>query len=208
MSIVFYSAVMSSATPVARALAELEIPHEEVRLNLQALDQKQPAFLALNPNGKVPTLVVDGTPMFEALAIMQWLGDRFGMQKGLWPAADSPERITAMAWSTWAYVTYGTQVVLLQRMTSERLSPEYHNQPQAEFARRELQHLLGLLDARLSQHRFMLSENYSLLDLIVAGVIAYSQYFGTSLDAVPNVKAWLERCTARPAFQAGMPSAA
>ena len=206
MSIVFYSAVMSSATPVARALAELEIPHEEVRLNLQALDQKQPAFLALNPNGKVPTLVVDGTPMFEALAIMQWLGDRFGMQKGLWPAADSPERITAMAWSTWAYVTYGTQVVLLQRMTSERLSPEYHNQPQAELARHELQHLLGLLDARLSQHRFMLSENYSLLDLIVAGVIAYSQYFGTSLDAVPNVKAWLERCAARPAFQVGMPA--
>ena len=41
-------------------------------------------------NGKVPTLVVDGTPMFEALAIIQWLGDRYGVQQGLWPAANSP----------------------------------------------------------------------------------------------------------------------
>src|SRR5512140_3523039 len=112
MSIVFYSAPMSSATPVARALAELEIPHRVVRLNLQALEQKKPEFLALNPNGKVPTLVVDDTPMFEAVAIIQWLGDRFGVQKGLWPAADSSARMTAMAWCTWAYVSYGTMVVM------------------------------------------------------------------------------------------------
>ncbi len=208
MSIVFYSAVMSSATPVARALAELEVPHEEVRLNLQALDQKKPEFLALNPNGKVPTLVVNGTPMFEALAIIQWLGDRYGVQKGLWPAADAPERMTAMAWSTWAYVTYGTQVVLLQRTANDRLSAEYRNDAQAEFARKELQHLLSLLDARLAQHPFLLGDEYSLVDLTVAGVVAYGAYFGTPFDSVPHVRTWLDRCMARPAFQAGMPKAA
>lgn len=208
MSIVFYSAVMSSATPVARALAELEVPHQEVRLDLQALDQKKPEFLALNPNGKVPTLVVDGTAMFEAVAIMQWLGDRFGVHKGLWPAADSPERMTAMAWSTWAYVSYGTMVVLLQRTTSDRLGPEYHNQAQAEFARKELQHLLAFIEARLAKQPFMLGESYSLVDLIVAGVVAYGSYFGTPFDAVPHVRVWLERCMARPAFRAGMSNAA
>jgi len=76
MSIVFYSAPMSSASPVESALAELGVPHEKVSFDLSATRHKQPAFLKLNPNGKVPTLVVDGTPMFEALAIMQWLGDR------------------------------------------------------------------------------------------------------------------------------------
>ena len=114
MAITFYSAPMSSASPVAAALAELNVPHETVTLDLKAGDQKKPAYLALNPNGKVPTLVADGTPMFEALAIMQWLGDRFGVAKGLWPAADSPARMQAMAWSTWAYVTYGTTLVMLQ----------------------------------------------------------------------------------------------
>lgn len=63
MSITFYSALMSSATPVTWALAELQVPHESVKLDLSKGDQKKPEFLALNPNGKVPTL-----PRVRALA--------------------------------------------------------------------------------------------------------------------------------------------
>jgi GST-like protein len=195
---------MSSATPVARTLAELGVVHEEVRLDLSARDQKKPEFLALNPNGKVPTLVVDGTPMFEALAIMQWLGDRYGVHKGLWPAAESPDRLPALAWTTWAYVTYGTLVVLLQRSTSDRLPKECHNPALAEHARSELQHLLNILEERLTKHSFMLGDSYSLVDLIVGGVVAYGQFFGTPLDATPHVNQWLNVISARPAFRAGM----
>ena len=101
MTITLYAAPMSSATPVLTALTELEVPHEMVPMDLSAGDQRKPDFLALNPNGQVPTLVVDGTPMFEALAIMQWLGDRFGVERGLWPASDAPERLVALSWSTW-----------------------------------------------------------------------------------------------------------
>jgi len=90
MSITFYAAPQSSASPVSCALRELGVPHERVNLNLAAGDQRKPEYLALNPNGKVPLLVVDGTPLFEALAILQWLGDTYGVDKGLWPAAGSP----------------------------------------------------------------------------------------------------------------------
>ncbi|MFZ4380662.1 MAG: glutathione S-transferase family protein, partial [Sandarakinorhabdus sp.] len=48
--------------------------------------QHAPDYLALNPNGKVPTLTVDGAPMFEALAIQLWLGHTYGVERGLWPA--------------------------------------------------------------------------------------------------------------------------
>jgi len=85
MSLTLYAAPMSSATPVVCALAELDIPCEIVMLDLKAGDQKKPDYLALNPNGVVPTLVVDGTPLFEAIAIVQWLGDRYGVERGLWP---------------------------------------------------------------------------------------------------------------------------
>lgn len=95
MSIVFYTATWSSAAPVAYALAELGVPHEQVTLDLEAGDQRKPEFLALNPNGKVPTLVVDGTPMFEGLAIVLWLGDRYGVERGQWPHADAPARFEA-----------------------------------------------------------------------------------------------------------------
>lgn len=100
--IVFYEAPLSSAIPVAWALAELEVPHERVRFDLASGRQRSPEFLALNPNGKVPTLVVDGAPMLEALAILQWLGDQFGAEQGLWPTQDAPERLTALSWTTWA----------------------------------------------------------------------------------------------------------
>jgi glutathione S-transferase len=95
MSITFYAAPQSSASPVACALRELAVPHERINLNLAAGDQRKPEYLALNPNGKVPLLVVNGTPMFEAIAIMQWLGDKYGVEKGLWPSADSPARLEA-----------------------------------------------------------------------------------------------------------------
>jgi GST-like protein len=98
--LVLYASPMSSATPVTLALTELDVPHEFVHVDLTAGDQHKPAFVALNPNGKVPTLVIDGKPMFEALAILQWLGDRFGVERGTWPAADTRERFEALSWST------------------------------------------------------------------------------------------------------------
>jgi glutathione S-transferase len=46
-----------------------------VKVDITTGEQRRPACLALNPNGKVPTLTVDGAPMFEALAIAIWLGE-------------------------------------------------------------------------------------------------------------------------------------
>lgn len=202
MSIAFYFAPMSSATPVACALAELGVPHEAVRLDLAAGDTRKPEFLALNPNGKVPTLVVDGTPMFEALAIMLWLGDRYGVAKGLWPAADAAERGPAMAWSTWAYVTFGGTINRLFYATSDRLGPEFRHQALAELSRKEADGLLGILDARLERAPHLLGDSFSLADLIVASVVGYGAMSGVSLAGHDRTRAWLERCQARPSFKA------
>ena len=56
-------------------LLELDLPHELRRVNLDAREHKTPAYLALNPAGMVPTLVVDGTPITEAAAIALQLAD-------------------------------------------------------------------------------------------------------------------------------------
>ena len=96
MSIVLYWHPMSSATPIACALTELAVPHERVKIDIRTGEQRRPEYLAMNPNGKVPTLTVDGAPMFEALAIHLWLGHRFGIERGLWPAAGTPEALQAL----------------------------------------------------------------------------------------------------------------
>jgi glutathione S-transferase len=201
MSIVFYAAPMSSATPVACALAELEVPHERVVFDLKAGAHKQPEFLALNPNGKVPTLVVDGTPMFEALAIMQWLGERYGVASGKWPAADAPERMQAMSWSAWAYVSYLQAVMHWVHAASEHVPAAMHNPAMAEYADTELKRLLRVLDERLRGRKYILGEAFTVVDLIVAASVGYGVMCGVGLDGHPDVQAWLARCQQRPSFQ-------
>jgi GST-like protein len=202
MSLIFYQAPMSSATPVTWAFAELQVPHETVKVELGSADLKKPEFLQLNPNAKVPTLVVDGTPMFEALAIMMWLGERYGVDKGLWPAPNDPSRVQAFAWSAWAYVTYVAALGRLFMATSSHLGPEYHNEAQAAYARKELAGLQKILDERLAKQPYMLGETFSLVDLIVAATIGYGAMGGVSVDAHEHLKAWLGRCQSRPSFSA------
>lgn len=200
MSIVFYSAPWSSASPVLSALTELAVPHERITLDLAKKDQKKPAFLALNPNGKVPTLVVDGAPMFEALAILTWLGETYGVPRQLWPKSGTPEHLQAHSWSAWAYVSYVGALGLLAVATSER-SKDMNNPAQAEYARTTLNGMLDVLDARLARQKHILGASYSIADLIVASVIGYGVHVGHPVDAHPHVKAWLDAFQKRESYQ-------
>ncbi|OUM03411.1 glutathione S-transferase family protein [Variovorax sp. JS1663] len=199
MSLVLYWHPMSSATPIACALAELGVPHERVKIDIRSGEQRKLEYLALNPNGKVPTLTVDGAPMFEALAIHLWLGERYGVARGLWPKADAPERLQAMSWCAWSYVTYGAVLVRLQVAAhgEEALRSAVH----AEAAREGLNQLLALLDARLAKQPWMLGADYSLVDLVVGSVIGYSVYLGAPVSSHAHVQAWLQKVQARPAMQ-------
>ncbi|MES2951846.1 MAG: glutathione S-transferase family protein [Pseudomonadota bacterium] len=199
MSIVLYWHPMSSATPVACALAELNVPHERVKIDIRAGEQHRPDYLALNPNGKVPTLAVAGAPMFEALAIQLWLGETYGVERGLWPAARTLERLQALSWCAWAYVSYGAVLTRLHRATlgDEALRSSTH----ADAARAELNGLLALLDTRLARQPWMLGDAYSLVDLLVGSVMGYSAYIGAPVADHAHVQRWLGHVQARPAMQ-------
>jgi len=201
MTITLYAAPMSSAIPVINAVEELNVPHELVWIDLAAGDQRKADFLAHNPNGKVPTLVVDGVPMFEALAIMQWLGDRYGVERGMWPAADAPERLEALSWSTWSYVTFGATFQRLVFASSERIDAALHHEGQAEHARKQLQDLLAILDRRLDSRDYLLGNDFTLVDLIVGNTITYASFVGVPTTGHDRVEAWLARFHERPAYK-------
>lgn len=198
MSLVFYWHPMSSATPIACALAELAVPHERVGIDIRAGEQRTADYLAINPNGKVPCLVVDGTPLFEGLAIHLWLGEHFGVAKGLWPHDGTPARLEAMSWCTWAYVTYGAVIGRVWLATTD---DGLRSADHAAAGIRAANGLLDLLEARLSQQSWMLGDAYSLVDLVVGQVVGYGTYLGAAVDAHPAVAAWLQQVQARPAMQ-------
>lgn len=200
MNITLYEAPMSSAMPVAHALLELDLPHERITFTLADQDQRKPEFLKLNPNGKVPTVVIDDTPIFESLAIMTYLGERFGVERNLWPAAESPLRMEAMAWSTWAYVTYNAAISRLNHAESDQVPAAFHNAAQAKQVREQLGQLLTILNAQLEGRTYLLGQDFSLADVMVASSVIWGTYCNIPVGDYPNVQAWIARFQKRPMF--------
>lgn len=201
MTITFYQAPFSSAIPVAAALAELQVPHESVTFDLQKEEHKNSEYLQLNPNGTVPTLVVDGQPLFESLAILQWLGDRYGVERSLWPKFDSPERLPALSWTTWAYATLGPLLVRYTLATSERAPVELHSTTAASHAKEGTRKCWQVLEDQLTDREYLLGNEYSLVDLVVANTVQYATVCGLAPTKFPKVTRWLATCLERPAMK-------
>ncbi|WP_437793344.1 glutathione S-transferase family protein [Sorangium sp. So ce693] len=205
MTITFYYAPQSSAGRIRISLAELGVPHEAVRVDLRAGDQRKPEFLALNPNGQVPTVVIDGTPMFESVAIQIALGERYGVQKGLWPAPGSPEQLMALTWLVWGQVNVTSALYRYMKNTSEWFPKEQQDAKQAEAALNEVRGLLRILDGRLDGRPYVTGERCTLADLDLASVLGWGLSM-TKIDTseLKNLKGWLGRIMERPAVKAAM----
>lgn len=205
MSITFYFAPQSNATRVHASLEELGIPYEKVKLDLRAGDQKKPEFLALNPNGKVPTIVIDGTPMFESVAIQIALGERYGVEKGLWPAVSSPEHLKAITWLIWGQVTLGASLFRYMQNTSDFVPKELHHAPTAEAALKDVKDQLGILEAHLSKSAHLSGDRFTLADLDLASVLGWGLHvIKVDLAPYPKLGAWLGAATKRKGFTTAM----
>lgn len=199
MAITLYYAPMSSSTRVQWALEELGVPYDKVKINLAEGEQKKPEYVAINPNAKVPAMVVDGTVVFESLACLLVLADRFGAEKGLFPT-DPAERAEAMKWMCWGSVTLSEALVRLLRNTSERFPADERNPKAAESARADLRALLGVLDATLEGRTYLVGERFGLADLSIAAFGPMLGRLGVDFNPFTHVNAWVGRCMGRPAL--------
>ena len=206
MSIVIhYGAPQSRALLVLWAVEELGLPYEKVRYDLSRGEQRTDALRKLNPNCKVPTVVVDGTPMFESLAILLYLGERYGIDRKLYPATAEPARVEAMSWATWAIVTLGVDLMRVIEASSERISAERHNAAQAAAARADVEHDLAILEARLDGRPFIAGDSFCLADVAFGGALGFALRSGVvDLARFPRTQAYAGRITGRPAFARAM----
>lgn len=196
MAITLYFAPMSSASPVAFALAELGLDHELVTIDLKGDAHKQPEFLALNPMGQVPTLVDNGQAMFESSACITYLGEAYGVTRGLWPELGSARHMQALTWMAWFAVTLGSNI--RQQFQNGAGAPEdMRNAKQAEAAANRFEELLQILDARLV-HSYLLGGDFTLVDCYAGAVVGWSTgVLAFDLAKMPRVNAWVDRCMSR-----------
>lgn len=202
MSLTFYYSPMSTAVLTNIVLEELGAPCEKINVDIRKGETHKPEFLRLNPNGKVPVVVHDGTPIWESAAITMYLGEVFGVDKGLYPAPGA-KRGEAMKWITWANVTFGDAAARLMRNTADWVPAEQHNAKAAEAARTDLLGCLRILDEALAGKQFLVG-GYSLVDAHLNSLVDWLRYMNIDLSAYANVRAWSQRCAARPAYGRAM----
>lgn len=204
MAIKFYYVPMSSSSRVHWALEELGVPYEKMKLSFDAGDLKKPEFLAINPNGKVPALVDGDAKIFESLAILLHLGDRYGEKNGVWPKADSPARGEAYAWTVWGTVNLIQPT--LDRLTHASdhrmaLPKEKRSQEIADKALATWNKEAAVLDKHLAGRDYTLGSAFTLVDVANASIFGMGAMMaGMPVGDHENVAAWLSRCQMRPAM--------
>ena len=201
MALELHSWPRSSGTRIAWALEELDLPYKYIEVDQKKQEHRSPAYLALNPHGKVPTLVDDGQVFFESAAILLHLGDKYGAPKGLWPADGDPAHGEALCWTVWATTELGSymmQYLYHGLDTPFSYKPEDRSKVCAEYNHSQFTRCLNALEARLGGRQYLLRD-FSLVDVASASWLALGTMCGLTLEGYPQVAAWTQRCGERPA---------
>ena len=203
MAVTLYSWPRSSGTRVAWALEELGLAYEYVKIDATRREHLAPGYLSINPQGKVPALLDGEQSFFESGAILLHLGDKYGIDRQLWPGGTGQERADALSWTVWSMADFGPymmQVLYHGMDTPVSYRPQDRSRAAAEYSLAQFNRGLDAIEARLKSRAHLLGD-FTLVDIAAASWLAIGTAFGIKLDAHPRLAAWFKDCAARPAFQ-------
>ena len=184
-------------------LEELGVPFELALVDRANQAHKQPAYLALNPNGLIPVLVetrAEGNlVLYETAAICLYLLDAHP-GSGLAPAHGSVARAHFDKWLVW--LTNTLQATLIIYFYPERWADDAAAAAQVKaHAEAKVGGLLDQLDAQLGQHAWLLGEDFGAVDLYAFVLCRWTRGMARPARSLPHLGPWLQRLLARPAVQ-------
>jgi glutathione S-transferase len=189
VSIILYHHPYSRAAGSLWPLEEVGVPYELRFIDMLAGEQKQPELLALNPMGKLPTLVDGGTVVTEAAAIAVYLADRYAPGR-LAPPLDDPRRGAYLRWS------FFSPSVIEPGLMAKMGGWDYRESSAGWGA------YAAMIEAMKSalQGDYILGDTFSMADVVFGGALRYLLGVGT-LEPDPVFNAYVERLSARPALK-------
>ena len=193
--ITLYGAMSSRAHRCVWMLKELGLPFRHVQTPFLDGSTRQPEFLAINPNGRVPVLDDDGFVVWESMAINLYLAKAHGEA---FQPADVREDAQATVWSFWV-VTEVEKPLLFASANRRLFAPGQRNEEEALMALSKLDRPFKVLDAHLATRDWLLGPRFSVADLNVATVMDLAPQCGIDLSPWPHMAEWHTRCLARPA---------
>ena len=194
MTLKVYGIPKSRAFRTYWVCAELGLPYEAVKTGFTE-DVKSPAFLAINPNGRIPAIDDDGLTLFESFAINLYLAKKHGLGK-IYPA-DLPGEARCWQWTIWG-VTELEKLLFDLTVNRAIRPPEQRDARVANAAEAALERPLAVLDKEFASKPWILGGAFSVADLNIAGTMYASWFNKIGYDPYPNVKAWQERVFNRP----------
>ena len=177
-------------------LEELGMPYERIVLDPVKREHKTTAYLALNPFGKVPTMVDQDFTLFESSAICTYLGDKVGK---LLPNAGTRDRALFNQWVSFSTTTLEPQAFRVfgfdffsEMDAAKKILRDESLQAVSTF--------LGVIDKELIQRPYLLGSDFSIADIIFGSVCRVVFHTGVG-DQYPSLRAYLSRIYTRPAFE-------
>jgi GSH-dependent disulfide-bond oxidoreductase len=205
-----YSLNTPNGVKVSIMLEEVGLPYEPHLVDITANEQTSPAFLSLNPNGKIPAIIDPDGPggeplgLFESGAILVYLADKTG---ALMPS-DPGRRYQCLQWLFFQMAAIGPmfgQVGYFHKFKGREIADK---RPLERYVA-ESKRLLAILETRLEGRPWIMGDDYSIADISTLGwvrnlITFYEAREIVDFDSLRHVPAWLERGLARPAVQRGL----
>ena len=200
MDMTLYYAPGAASLLVHWLLIELELPHRLQLVDTAAKAQKSPAYLAMNPNGVVPTLVIDGRPQYEAAALAMWLAERHP-QARLAPAFDDPRRADHLQWM--CNLANMVQPLFRQWWYPAEPAGDAHADAVRAHCAPRIEAQWQRIDAHLSINGpFLLGDAPTVADFYLAMLMRWSRNMPKPATEWPQLAAMAQRMKARPSFAA------
>ncbi|MBN8455227.1 glutathione S-transferase N-terminal domain-containing protein [Accumulibacter sp.] len=194
-----YTAATPNGHKISIALEELALPYSVHTLDLAQREQKQPWFLAINPNGRIPAIVDRAAAdfaVFESGAILIYLAEKTDR---LLPQ-DARDRSRVLQWLM--FQMGGIGPMMGQANVFFRYLPE-KIQPAIDRYQGECRRLFQVLDGHLRDNEF-LAGDYSIADIANWAWVRTHRWSGIEIDDLPHLRRWLNQIRARPAVQKGI----
>lgn len=174
-------------------LSMLGLPYEVIEIDRAGGEQRQPAFLALNPLGQVPVLEDGDLVVPESNAILVYLATRYAPDAG-WLPRDAVEAAHQQRWFSLSVSLLGPGAATprFRALTGQTVDPASHALGHRLFA---------LVEAQLARTAFLVADRPTLADLAFHGYTAKAPLGGVSLEAYPRLRGWLARIEALPGFR-------
>ena len=189
--ITFYHAAQSRSAGTRALIEELGAEHDLHVLNLKRGEQREPAYLAINPMGKVPAIRHGDALVTEQVAIYLYLADLYP-QAGLAPAIGDPLRGPYLRWMAY----YGS---CFEPAVMDRAQQHVPASP-ASCAYGDYDTMLKTLTDQLQRGPYLLGDTFSAVDVLWGTALNWTVSFKLVPD-LPVIRAYIDRVTSRPAMQ-------